>query len=86
MDQKKDVERKNSYQDEDFALAYSFESAHTADSDFESKLKVRSSIRDTMESIVNKAKKTYTSSKIKVPKSPSMRRKARSFFKRDKDR
>lgn len=135
--------KKGTYRDPDFPNSYSLTSSHSEISESEGDLRVRSSIRETMENIVNKSKSyrksklnepkssrskkksnedsrwlnsfepsqkpkrgadgssrrlsppppstsanstKNSSKKIKVPRSPSMRRRATSFFKRDRGR
>lgn len=119
--------KKGAYRDPDFATSYSYTSSHSEisdDSDEDSK--VRNSIRNTMECIVNKSRTSYrkdkqkgkekqwksfetksstgsdgrrsSASRVCSPKNssknkrppralnPSVRNRARSFFKRDKGR
>ena len=118
-DYRESPKKKGVYRDSDFMGSYSYTSSHSEISDAsEGDIKVRSSIRDTMESIVNKSRLSYRKSKQdaewntfemkstspkgsvgrppspspkknkRPPKgiTPSVRRRAQSFFKRDKGR
>eukprot|EP00535_Pseudo-nitzschia_heimii_P002235 CAMPEP_0197186250 /NCGR_PEP_ID=MMETSP1423-20130617/13532_1 /TAXON_ID=476441 /ORGANISM="Pseudo-nitzschia heimii, Strain UNC1101" /LENGTH=487 /DNA_ID=CAMNT_0042637505 /DNA_START=54 /DNA_END=1517 /DNA_ORIENTATION=+ len=131
FDYRESPKKKGIYRDPDFMTSYSYTSSHSEISDgSEADIQVRSSIRDTMESIVNKSRLSYQKLKLeehelkgkntsnlfnqwetfeKSPKgadekrtsavlarsSPKnnsknkgsgMRRRAQSFFKRDKGR
>jgi len=70
------LKRKGEYRDPDFTGSYSYTSSHSEISDVsEGNIQVRSSIRDTMETIVNRSKSSYNKSKLNENKRSQRRNK-----------